>query len=204
MSTNDYRAGFENPKPGSLTTKAEARKQARNLLAENLERVRPGLQSAFEAYLSGSSGNMRFLASIAIAGELDVMPSLLNKNADVFLPVTLSETEMAFYQYTSQGRPVCSLKPGKFSIPEPARQIPYEPLPGDIMIVPCLAVNKNGYRLGRGKGYYDRQYKQLFDLKRIAVLPDCVSKMGFHGESHDLRLNTIITEERIVEVREDG
>lgn len=52
----------------------------------------------------------------------------------------------------------------KWNIPEPPEDMPYVPAkPGDIdvLIVPGLAFDRNGDRLGQGKGYYDRFIAQM-------------------------------------------
>lgn len=49
------------------------------------------------------------------------------------------------------------LQKGLFGIPEPAAKIkPVSPNDIDLMIVPALAADEDGNRLGKGKGYYDR------------------------------------------------
>jgi 5-formyltetrahydrofolate cyclo-ligase len=146
------------------------------------------------------------LASFAIRAEIDLLPSLLRHDRiEIYLPVSIEDrTDMEFYLYAKNCQKQVELIPGPYGILEPERKIPYRYQEGDIIIVPCLGVNKNGYRLGRGKGYYDRQYNWIQNLNRLAVLPESVVGLDFQHQGHDLRLNTIVTEERIVEVRDYG
>lgn len=54
-------------------------------------------------------------------------------------------------------RDLAELKTGLFGIPEPPETAsPVSPDEIDLMIVPALAADEHGNRLGKGKGYYDR------------------------------------------------
>ena len=90
------------------------------------------------------------------------------------------------------------LKKNKWGIPEPAQGVPTLTEKIDLVIVPLLAFDAMGYRVGYGKGYYDR----FLDTCR----KDCV-KTGlsfFEGEDAiedsnelDVRLNLCITPRRV-------
>ncbi|MGN0974785.1 MAG: 5-formyltetrahydrofolate cyclo-ligase, partial [Gemmiger sp.] len=48
------------------------------------------------------------------------------------------------------------LRPGRYGIAEPAGPAAALPHSGTLMLIPCLAADRQGTRLGRGAGYYDR------------------------------------------------
>ena len=51
-------------------------------------------------------------------------------------------------------------KTNKFGIDEPVNGLPMFPEEIDLVIVPLLAFDKNGFRVGYGKGYYDKFLKE--------------------------------------------
>ena len=132
------------------------------------------------AYFSvkGEADTRRLLAAAAAAGKR------------VALPVVLGDGQMVFALAQS------TLVPGKsFAIPEPDAESPrIEPQKGDILIVPALCFDRQGYRLGQGGGYYDRyleKYPGIFTagLCREKLLMDAVPR-----EPYDRRVDCVVTE----------
>lgn len=88
------------------------------------------------------------------------------------------------------------LVPGVWGIPEP------DPLrcavvpPGEIdwMLLPGLAFDRRGGRLGYGGGYYDRLLPQLPRLKRIAAAFECQVVDAVPRGPHDVPMDRLITE----------
>jgi 5-formyltetrahydrofolate cyclo-ligase len=69
----------------------------------------------------------------------------------------------------------------------------------DIIIVPVLGFDSRKYRLGLGGGYYDRFLTNQPHALKIGLAYEFgFVKAGIPKEPHDVRLDKIITEERII------
>ncbi len=83
---------------------------------------------------------------------------------------------------------------GKFGILEPRTVIPAEP---DVWLVPGLAFDVKGNRLGRGRGFYDAMLRQARGPK-LALAHDFQLLGEVPTEAHDARVDFVITESRVV------
>ncbi len=87
------------------------------------------------------------------------------------------------------------LTPGRFKIPQPAGGPPVDPRAIDIVIVPAIAFDLHGHRLGRGGGYYDRflsaQAPQAF---RLGVAFECQIVDRLPIREHDCPMSAVLTE----------
>ena len=80
---------------------------------------------------------------------------------------------------------------GDFNILEPQN----EPYSGDfdLIVVPGVAFDRKGNRLGRGKGYYDRFLSQHLDVKRIGICFDFQMVDEVPAEPFDIRMDVVIS-----------
>jgi 5-formyltetrahydrofolate cyclo-ligase len=92
------------------------------------------------------------------------------------------------------------LAPGKFGILEPRPSC--EPVPLnhlDFVLVPGVAFNSVGARLGRGRGFYDRLLARVAGVKcGIAFDEQLVDEIP--AEPHDMKMNYIVTPTRWLKV----
>jgi 5-formyltetrahydrofolate cyclo-ligase len=95
------------------------------------------------------------------------------------------------------------LTPGRFGIPEPAGEA-WEPQDADLIVVPGVAFDRSGRRIGYGKGYYDKVLHRLEGSGRLVGF--CYDFQLFEeivGEPHDVTMDLIVTEIRVVRVNKN-
>lgn len=144
--------------------------------------------------------NIRVVSSFkSINSEIsteDLNFLILKKNKILCLPViTDKESPLTFRKFNNNKE----LIEGYMNIKEPPIQ--NEILNPDLIFVPCLAFDNNGFRLGYGGGYYDKtlsQYKKnninfisvgfAFDDQKVNNVPT---------DKFDIKLDYVITEKKI-------
>ena len=87
------------------------------------------------------------------------------------------------------------LSKGKFDIYEPV--VADEKDDFDMLLIPGIAFDPAMNRLGRGLGFFDRFLARIKG-KKIGIAYDCQILSNIPYESHDVRMDKIITEARIV------
>jgi 5-formyltetrahydrofolate cyclo-ligase len=111
--------------------------------------------------------------------------------ARVLLPVVAQEgRELAWAVDTGR------LAPGRFGLLEPVgpRLGPTAIGTADVVVVPALAVSRNGVRLGRGGGYYDRALIHVRpDAVVVALVFDDELLDEVPAEPHDRRVDAVLT-----------
>lgn len=92
------------------------------------------------------------------------------------------------------------LEPGPHGIREPRAECPPVPLNQlDLILVPGLAFDLRGRRLGRGKGVFDRLLATASGV-RVGVAFDCQIVEAVPVEPHDARVDFVLTPTRWHEV----
>ena len=94
--------------------------------------------------------------------------------------------------------PARDLLPGTLGIPEPRAACPeVAPLAVDWVLVPGLAFDTRGFRLGRGAGHYDHLLPTLRpDVPSWALIHDCQWVDELPLEPHDIPLDGIVSPAR--------
>ena len=86
-----------------------------------------------------------------------------------------------------------------FGVLEPVRErcVLLEDFEGSICIVPALAYDRRGYRLGYGAGYYDRFLSQYTGPKIGVIYAHNLRPRLWHGR-YDVPVDLIVTESRLL------
>lgn len=135
---------------------------------------------------------------VANDGEVDLAPlavELSRANKQLALPVVGEQKVMDFYRY----QPGDELAPNRFHIPEPAPGADLvEGSTLDLVLVPMVAFDDAGNRLGMGVGYYDRYLARLGREARprtIGIAHQVQhSEIPLPTESWDMPLDCVVTE----------
>ncbi len=175
-------------------------------LRSKMKRKRGTLASLYPR--SGSQVAARFPAELVARGGLTIagyapkgseinciplMEKLKARGARMCLPVVVEKEQPLIFRSWEPGQ---ELFPGNFGIDQPSEDAP-EVVP-DMVLVPLLAFNSKGFRLGYGGGYYDRTLAQLREKNEHVVAVG----LGYEAqgisrlpvERHDQKLDWIISE----------
>lgn len=176
--------------------KEQHRAQLAKMSAEVVERLAVRLGGDFDH----ENGPQILMAYWPLMDEVDIRPlteQLVGQGRTVVLPKVTGDETMELRCYTGPG----DLKEGAFHIMEPTGELftDYDRI--DAVLVPGMAFDAAGHRLGRGKGYYDRFLSELkgsilrtalppriigvcFPFQRVAKVPT---------EEHDVMMDEVIS-----------
>jgi 5-formyltetrahydrofolate cyclo-ligase len=190
-----------------MQTDIQAAKSAlRTQIRAALERISPavravesiGLCDRLEPQLHSAR---RILFFAPLPDELDVWPlleKLLASGKICALPCFDAATQS--YPARQVNNPAADIAIGKFGV--------REPVPGcaeislakfDLVLVPGVAFDLHGNRLGRGRGFYDRILAGASGVK-CGVAHDFQLLEGIPAEPHDVKVNFILTPSRGVKI----
>lgn len=127
---------------------------------------------------------------------LEIALDALSKNKRVAYPKCIEGNEMV-YHYVSSPEALTS---GKYGIMEPSDDLPtYDPASSGhtICVLPAIVYDKKGYRLGYGKGYYDRFLANFKGTKAGLIYSDFIIDEIPKGR-FDLKSDVIITEKGVI------
>ena len=148
------------------------------------------------------AGRVALYAAIPGAGELDLHPVFEDLRAGgrvVLYPRCLPDHRLEFVEVRDWG----ALRPGRHGIPEPEGSAVPLHSDEDLVLVPGLAFDRSGVRLGRGGGYFDRTFApgaefspRLFGVGYSWQL----TEEALPRESHDRRMDGILTDQETLRI----
>jgi 5-formyltetrahydrofolate cyclo-ligase len=122
--------------------------------------VMRALQDRFGADLSSQA----LAGYMALGDELDPLAAMQAHIGPVCVPVVQGRGQpLVFYRWT----PDTPMVTGAFKVRVPAVADPITP---DVLLVPMLAFDARGYRLGYGGGFYDRTLAGLRAQRRVLAI----------------------------------
>lgn len=147
---------------------------------------------------------------LANDGEISLLPvieALWQRNKTVCLPVlfgSFGNRQMHFAPYF----PDADMQMNKYAIVEPAigMQQRIKPSALDIVLMPLVAFDLQGNRIGMGGGYYDRSFSFLSRRKHhkkpklIGVAYDFQEVDSIASEVWDLPLDAVVTQSRLIQI----
>ncbi|WP_118181956.1 5-formyltetrahydrofolate cyclo-ligase [Paraburkholderia phosphatilytica] len=131
-----------------------------------------------------------------LRGEFDARRAIavwlaLDPRREAALPVIPRKHEPLVFHAWSPDMP---MQPGHHQIPEPTSARVVIP---DLLLIPCVGFDAEGYRLGYGGGYYDRTLATWPGEKKpvtVGIAYEACRVDALHRETHDIPLDAIITD----------
>lgn len=130
-----------------------------------------------------------------------ILKEALRTSKDLYIPWIKSPSELLASKINSLNE----LEKSNFGIFEPKLEIKsdstrvFSPDNAELVLVPGIAFDGKGNRLGYGKGFYDRFLAKLSSETNIIALAFELQIIeSIAAEKHDFRIPKIITEERII------
>jgi 5-formyltetrahydrofolate cyclo-ligase len=130
--------------------------------------------------------------------EIDPLPALgrlAARGARLAMPVVVGKGLPLVFRAWVPGAPT---ETGAFGVEIPADDIPASP---DLLLVPMLAFDRRGYRLGYGGGFYDRTLAALRaagPVRAVGIAYAAQEIPSVPHEDTDARLDMIVTEDEVI------
>ena len=170
------------------------KKELRQMIRQRKQQHPVGESSAFISRLKDNSHFTHAQTLLLYSALSDEVPTqilidgLAAQGKTVLLPRVVSDTEMELRRYSGPR----DLQQGAFGILEPTGELftDYDTI--DVAIIPGMAFDAEGHRLGRGKGYYDRFLSRVPHLYKIGLCFSWQLVDHVPYDEHDIVMDEVI------------
>ena len=182
---------------GIDAAKADARKAA--FIVRGAAQA-AGLDVAMQAHLRAALTGFEaapLAGYMPIRTEADPLPVMAGHAGPVGVPVIIGPGQALVFHRWSEG---CAMTVGPFGARVPTDGVVMVP---QVLIVPLLAFDARGYRLGYGGGFYDRTLAALRAEGPVLALGFAYGAQEIPEvpvDQYDQRLDGVVTEDGIVHV----
>lgn len=177
------------------------REKRRNMTTDEVKEKSAVIQDALFSLdcFKNADTACTFISAFKEPDTAAIIKRLLFDGKKVVVPVTDTDNTTLILSYIED---MSDLEKGAFGILEPTAIKPASESDIDAVLVPGLAFDIRGGRMGFGKGYYDR-FLEKTDAVKIALCYDFQLFDKIPTEPHDVPMDIIITENGITEVKND-
>jgi 5-formyltetrahydrofolate cyclo-ligase len=195
--------------PNFKQEKAELRKSIRRRRSALTAEERRTLDELINRHLLDYASRARpgtIAAFAAFDGEPDVEPALRQLDADgvrLALPVIEEGTGRSTIGFR-QWLPASQMAPNRYGIPEPVGTLELRLSEIDLALLPLVAWDESGGRLGMGASFYDRLFEPFAALAkplRMGVAYEIQKADHLPLDPWDVRLHSVLTESGCIQCR---
>lgn len=177
--------------------RAEMRERRQLLSDAQREAAATGIGEQLDALVDaiGATSVSCFLSTTTEPGTRDFVTRAVRRGIRVLLPVTREDGLLDWAVATDSDE----VREGLWGLPEPTSEVlgPIAVNDVDLMIIPAVAVDAEGTRLGWGRGYFDKTIGSMEKCPPVyAVIYDSEVLESLPREVHDQPVTGIVTPTR--------
>ena len=164
------------------------------------EKIKSYVKSTLRIHLTKPNTKGKYIGIYwPLKGEVDIrfIKSIINQK--VALPSSCKNKGINYFHWSNNKLSLDSNR-----IPSPNEENAINPKDISLLLVPALAIDQEGYRLGYGGGYFDRlrQEDLWFSIPSFVVLSNnCISNKPLPRDKWDLPFNGWISEKGLHQIK---
>ena len=188
----------------NIKSKKEKKRKKYNLIRYSNsslvhETIKSNVKSSLQILLKKYHTNDKYIGIYwPLKGEVDIRFIKEINNQKVALPSSSKIKDINYYNWSNN-----QLELDSNGIPAPVGQSAISPNDISFLLVPAIAIDEEGYRLGYGGGYFDRlrQIDAWLSVPSFVVIShNCISQKPLPRDTWDLPFNGWISEKGLHQI----